>query len=219
MRLKLAIGSAALLLAALAAVVAWPRDFLVRQTARETIYVELPFEDVRKILVRSEATDDIMAVGNSGELKEYTLTKRGLGLKTLNIFDPNWRVYAEAIMKVQTHDEEYVGSHLITLKQDVEIENDSLKSAIHLDEGTDRLRDYENITVFSPDGARTKIETSLTLSILVTAPGFARDVAAGRVYASAADKVQNQVAAILRVIEKRKDQPLPLFPILGASSS
>jgi hypothetical protein len=234
-RLKLALGIAVALFIALAGVVLWPQEHLVRRTARETFYIDMPFEEVRKILVRSEATDDILALGDMGELKEYTWTKRGLGLESLNIFNPlatkpasseggfslagvnlfnpDWRIHAEAVMKVQTSDEEYVGSHLITLTQDVDIEQEFLESTILLAEGTERLRDYENRTRFSPDGERTKVETSLTLSILVSAPNFLREHANRRVQANAAGKLETQKAGIHHVIDENKGKPLPLIPL------
>jgi hypothetical protein len=105
-------------------------------------------------------------------------------------------------MKVQTSDEEYVGSHLITLHQDVDIEQDSLNSTVLLQQGSERLKDYENITRFGPEGQRTKVDASITLSILVRAPNFARQYAARRVRANATRKVEAQVAAIADVIQE-----------------
>jgi hypothetical protein len=211
-QLKLAVGLAGLLLAILAAVVLWPRDFLVRQTARETFYIDLPFETVRKILVRTRATEEIMAQGETGELKAFTWSQPpSIGLASFNLFDFEWNVQAKAALEVQTVDEEYVGSHLITLTQDVDIQRDYLNSAILLDQGSPRLRDYENITRFTPHGTQTKVETSLTLGILVTAPNFARGYAAGRVLANADRKVASQVKAIRNVVSAHKDKPLLLF--------
>lgn len=212
-RLKLTIGIAVVLSVALAAVVLWPRDFLILRTAEKTFYIDMPFEDVRKILVRTEATDQIMAQGDTGQLKEFEWTEPpAIGLASFNIFKPQWNIQATAMMKVQTSNEEYVGSHLITLKQDVDIQNDHLLSTVLLEEGSERLKEYKNITRFSPDGTRTKIDASLTLGILVTAPNFVRSHAEGRVLANAESKLASQEAAIQNVVEENKNRPLVLFP-------
>jgi hypothetical protein len=202
-------------LAAVTAVVAWPRSFPVRQTARETFYLDLPFDNVRKILVFSEATDDIVTLGGMGDLKEYTWVHRPDFAQIIGLFASKRGVQAQARMQLQTVDEEYVGSHLITLKQEVKVQSDSLHSTIQLEKSAERLHDYKNSTRFSPDGTRTKVETSITLEIVVTAPNFAHRYAAGRVLASAQRKVASQIAAIRQVIETNKEKSLMSLPFGG----
>jgi hypothetical protein len=205
----------AAMLTIVAAAVVWPRSLPVRQTARETFYLDLPFETVCRILLLSEATDDIVTLGGMGDLKEYELTQRPDWGQVIGLFASKRSLQAKATMQLQTVDEEYVGSHLITLKQDVDIHHDSLHSTIELEKGTDRLHDYENTTRFLPDGERTKVETAITLDILVTAPNFAHNYAVERVRANAERKVANQIGAIRQIIETNKDKPLISLPFGG----
>lgn len=209
-RFRLAIAAAVVVV--LAAAVLWPCEFPVRQTARELFYLDLPFEQVRRILVLTEATDDILTLGDTGDLKEYTWIERPSFLQLVSAVGSKLNLVAKATMKVQTVNEEYVGSHLITLNQNIDIRDDYLNSAIVLEKGTERLHGYQNITRFSRDGTRTKVETSVTLGILVTAPSLARGYACGRLRANAENKVASQVRAIRQVIEANKDKRLPSFP-------
>jgi hypothetical protein len=201
--------------AAITAAIFWPRDFAVRQTGREVFYLDLPFERVSQILVLTEATDDILTLGEIGDLKEYTWVERPGVTELFGMLASDVDLHARAAMKVQTVDEEYVGSHLISLQQNIDIRKEELTSAIELEIGTERLKDYVNHTRFSPDGKRTQVETSVTLDILVTAPPVARPYAARRVRASAERKVASQVQAIRDVIEANKDKSLISLPFGG----
>jgi len=111
------------------AVLSWPKQYMASQTQTGITYIDMPFEQVRRILTRTEATPEILKHSKTGDLVEYTWLHRGLGSGTLSL---ELHFVAKAKLKVQTADEDYVGSHLIELQQDVEVKEDFVDSRVEL---------------------------------------------------------------------------------------
>lgn len=218
-------------------------DYPTTQTATRTFELPEGFTTVRKILVRKDGAKQIITMGGDSEFVEQSWKnldaatgKQDIGQAVLDLVassDPTWRLQLEGTLKVRTLDD-YIGRHVVTLRQDVVIEPDSLDSTTTLVQGTDRLIGYDMQTRFSRDQASaalpkstgplgtllaasqdegtTVVELSLTQKIITQAPWFAHRVADRRVRESVEQTLANQEQAIRQFIEENKGD-VPVFPL------
>jgi len=187
-----------------------------RQTARRSFVIDEDFTNVRKILVRNDATKHIVTMGGNSEFISNDM--ESLGLETGQpldqlLLDPNWQVKLHGTLRVRTKDD-YIGEHNISLEQEVEIEPDFLHSETHLDKPVERLKEYDMNTHFDrdPQTGKTQIYLELTQEILTDAPWFAHGIADRRVRQSAERTLANQETAIRKFISDHIDE-VPLFPL------
>ncbi len=155
------------------------------QTAVVTFHLPDDFTNVRRILVRTEATKQIITMAGDSKFVEESWSSVGGGLDSLN-FLKDWRLELHGTLKVQSLDE-YVGKPLVDLTQDVKITPDEVFSKTDQIKPSDRLLDYKMTTRFARDEKEknTVVELTLTQKILTTAPWFAHRIADRRVYQSA----------------------------------
>jgi hypothetical protein len=210
-----------LVLAALAApfaygLVFWG-EYSTEQTAKRSFTIEEDFTKVRKILVRTEASKQIITMGGTSEYIDQEWTAVGGELDPGRLLEmmiaPGWRIELHGSLKVRTLDD-YVGQLEIELEQDVEIEPDFLHSEVTLEKPKGRLEGYHMVTRFSRDEATglSRVDLTLTQRILTSAPWFAHRVADRRVFESASRTLEKQEAAIRELIADNIDD-VPLLPL------
>ncbi len=179
--------AAALGLALLAVLSVWllPGQYACQQTVERSFTLDDDFTQVRKILVRTDATKQIVTMTGDSEYLDQDWKAVGGGLDSFSLLDPQWRLELYGTLQVRT-DDPYIGQHDITLRQEVKIEPDLLRSEVELKKASDRLREYEMMTAFERDAARgtTIVRQRLTEEILTDAPWFAHGIADRRVRAS-----------------------------------
>lgn len=187
-----------------------PGQYATQQTAQQSFTLDDDFTKVRKILVRTDAAKQIITMTGNSEFVEQKWTEASGGLGSLIPAalegKLKWKLELHGTLKVRTLGS-YVGQHVVTLSQVVDIEPDKLDSEVTLVKGSERLLNYEMSTVFSrtADGT-TRVEQSLTQKILTDAPWFAHLIADRRVHASAARALANQEEAIRKVIAENRDR-------------
>ncbi len=196
-------------------------DYTTEQTAQRTFTIEDDFTKVRKIMVRTNASKEIVTMGGDSEFVDQKWSEAAVNaagenvgeslLQTMLSSDPDWRIELTGTLQVRTLDE-YVGQNVIKLEQHVEIVPDKIESRTKLLEGSERLRGYALLTRLSRDGERTKVELELTQEIKTHAPWYAHAIADRRVLASATRAVDNQEAAMRRFLEENADKA-GLFPL------
>ena len=227
------IGGVCLLLvvAALGAGLIWRGDYPTRQTVERSFVIEQDFTKVRKIMVRTDASKEIITMGGGSEFVEQSWDDVGVDpgvnlrdnpevgdgaiakaiLRNVLSSEPNWKLELEGKLKVRTLDD-YVGKQVVTLNQTVEIVPDHIQSDTDLVEGSERLLDYEMTTRLEREEDRTRVNLKLTQEIKTAAPWWAHSIADRRVRASAAKELENQEAAMRQLIEANKDKEW-LFPL------
>jgi hypothetical protein len=196
-------------------------EYTTEQNAMRTFTIESDFTKVRKIMVRTNAAKEIVTMGGDSEFVDQQWEDadiqpggENIGEALLNSLlsaDPDWKLELDGTLQVRTLDE-YIGQSVVTLEQHVEIAPDGIESQVKLLEGTERLLDYSMSTRLSRDGEQTKVELELTQKIKTDAPWFAHGIANRRVRASAARALENQEAAMRRLIEENADKA-GLFPL------
>ncbi len=176
------------------------------QTAVVTFHLPDDFTRVRRILVRTEATKQIITMAGDSKFVEESWSSVGGGLDSINILK-DWRLELHGTLKVQSLDE-YVGKPLVDLTQDVKITPDEVFSKTDQIKPSDRLLDYKMTTRFARDEKEknTVVELTLTQKILTTAPWFAHRIADRRVYQSAHRALENQKTAIIKLIDENRDK-------------
>ncbi len=207
------VGFALLIVAGLAAsTLVTSNQYPTRRTAQVRFTLPDEFGEVRKILIRTGGTKQIIVMAGDNEYLEEKWSTLGGGLESLNPFDPKWRLEMNGTLKVRSRDE-YVERPVVQLKQGVKITQDEVNSFVDLVEGSERLLDYELTTKFKRDDKQknTQVELQLTQEILTHAPWFAHWVADRRVYASAAKALGNQERAIKKLIADNRDKKFPLL--------
>lgn len=197
------------------------REYVSEQTAQRTFTIEDDFTKVRKIMVRTNASKEIVTMGGDSEFVEQKWSEAAVNaagenigeslLQTMLSNDPDWRVELTGTLKVRTLDE-YVGQNVITLDQEVVIVPDSIDSQVKLVKGSERLLGYEMTTRLSRDDDQTKVELELTQKIKTTAPWYAHGIADRRVRASAERALEHQETAMRKFIEENADKA-GLFPL------
>lgn len=222
------IGIGLPLLALVTAIVAgliWRGEYPTEQSAELRFVIEEDFTKVRKIMVRTDASKEIITMGGGSEFVEQQwedgsvggLDKIGEGglLKNL-IGNPDWELKLHGTLKVRTLDP-YVsnggeGKDIVTLKQDVEIVPDSLHSEAKLIESSGRLLGYAMTTRLEREEDHTLVTLKLTQEINTDAPWFAHGIADRRVHSSVEQTLANQEEAMRQLIAENRDQDW-LFPL------
>lgn len=196
-------------------------DYTTEQTARREFTIDEDFTKVRKIMVRTNASKEIVTMGGDSEFVDQQWQEAAVNaagenvgealLQTLLSDDPDWRLELDGTLRVRTLDR-YVGQNVITLEQHVEIVPDKIESQTKLLEGSERLRNYAMLTRLTRDGDQTKVELELTQEIRTHAPWYAHGIADRRVLASAKRALKNQEAAMKELIEQNQDKA-GIFPL------
>ncbi len=196
-------------------------EYTTEQKVSRTFEIEHDFTKVRKTMIRTNASKEIVTMGGDSEFVDQQWQDadiqtggENIGEALLNsIFsaDPNWKLELDGILRIRTLDE-YIGQNVITLTQKVVITPDAIDSQVDLKEGSERLLGYSMRTLLSRDGEKTKVELELTQKIKTDAPWFAHGIADRRVRASAARALENQEGAMKRLIEENIDQA-GVFPL------
>ncbi|MEM8944098.1 MAG: hypothetical protein AAGD11_02865 [Planctomycetota bacterium] len=225
----LKIGIAVPIVAAVAAIAAgliWRGEYPTKQSVERSFVIEQDFTKVRKIMVRTNAAKEIVTMGGGSEFVEQqwddvsaepgVKSKIGEGaiaealLKNV-LGEPTWELKLDGTLKVRTLDE-YIGQHVVTLEQAVEINADQIQSDTQLIEGAGRLLDYVMMTRLEREEDHTLVTLTLTQEINTDAPWFAHGIADRRVRASADKTLENQEVAMRRLIEDNQDKDW-LFPL------
>jgi hypothetical protein len=196
-------------------------EYTTEQKVSRTFEIEYDFTKVRKTMIRTEASKEIVTMGGDSEFVDQQWQDadiqtggENIGEALLNsIFsdDPNWKLELDGILRIRTLDE-YIGQNVITLTQKVVITPDAIDSQVDLKEGSERLAGYSMRTQLSRDGEKTKVELELTQKIKTDAPWFAHGIANRRVRDSAARALENQEGAMKRLIEENIDKA-GVFPL------
>ena len=191
-------------------------EYATTQSAQRQFRIADNFTPVRKVLVRTDAAKQIVTMGGGSEFVSQNWQAIGAepgGTLREMIEDPNWRLELVGTLKVLTKDD-YIGEHEIALAQHVVITPDSLVSEVHLKEPTARLKKYDMTTSFRRDSqsGETVVDLALTQEILTDAPWFAHGIADRRVLASVERTLENQEAAIRKVIADNIGD-VPVFPL------
>lgn len=204
----LALTIAGLLLAGgiLVAGVAMRGEYSTTQTVERSFVIEEDFTKVRKILVRTDATKQIVSMTGDSEFLDQQWSTVGAGLEGERLLNLKWQLGLEGTLEVRTKDP-YVGEQEITLRQTVHIDPDQVLSDVKLSRPSERLLEYAMVTHFQrrPDG-KTAVRQQLTQEILTDAPWFAHAIADRRVHASAEQALENQETAIRRIVAENREQ-------------
>ncbi len=201
----------------------WRGEYPTEQAVSRSFVIEEDFTKVRKIMVRTEASKEIVTMGGGSEFIEQKWEEfdadmagreKGIGkalLRNLISGNPDWELKLHGTLKVRTLDE-YVGKSVVTLEQDVEIVPDSIHSETALVEGSERLLGYSMTTRLEREAEHTLVTLRLTQEIMTDAPWFAHGIADRRVRASAARTLANQEEAMRQLIDENRDKNW-LFPL------
>ncbi len=200
-----------------------PSQYATTQSAERVFEIEHDFTKVRKTLVRKDGAKQIIAMGGGSEFVEQqwddgtaSTESENLGaalLKNVVSSNPDWRLELNGVLKVRTKDD-YIGEHVVTLDQRVEIVPDSLDSKVDLREPAERLLEYQMSTRFErdPESKTTRVRLSLLQEIMTHAPWFAHAYADRRVLESVEQTLANQETAIQEFIEENIGDA-PVFPL------
>ncbi len=182
------------------------RTYATVQTVERSFSVDVDFVKVRKILVRTDATKQIVAMTGDSQFIAQHWNTIGGGIDALRLRNMPWKLELHGTLEVRTRDA-YIGQHVVSLDQDVTIEPDQVYSDVTLARPTERLLQYEMRVRFekNPDGT-TLVRQRLQQEILTDAPRFAHFLADRRVRQSAEKALINQEQAIRRVIEENRDK-------------
>ena len=192
----------------------WWGEYTTEQTAELSFVIEDDFTKVRKIMVRTNASKEIITMGGGSEFVEQEWDElnvsapgEDVGQALLNVLstDPNWELKLVGTLKVRTLDE-YIGENVVSLEQDVKITPDLINSDTNLIEGSEKLVGYAMTTRLEREEDHTRVLLKLTQEIKTLAPWFAHGIADQRVLASAQRTLENQEVAMRKLIADNRDK-------------
>jgi hypothetical protein len=196
-------------------------QYTTEKTATRSFTIDDDFTKIRKIMVRTNASKEIVTMGGDSEFVSQQWSEAAVNaagenigtalLQTMLSGDPNWSLELKGTLQVRTLDP-YIGENLIKLDQTVEISPDKIDSQAKLVEGTERLLGYAMQTQLSRDGEKTAVELELTQKIKTQAPWYAHSIADRRVLASAKRALEHQESAMRRFLKENADKA-GLFPL------
>ena len=167
--------------------------------------VDLPFEELRKIMVRSNACKEIINADPGSKLISQKWDNTDFHLGKIDFLHPHWQVNAEGQLKVEFTDE-YIGTTVAELTQTVTIVPEKIESLIKLNQPQGRLLGYSVTTeMFSKDG-KSEVKQTLQLKIETPAPWFARWYARSRVKSSAKRIIASMEKHILAAVKKHEGE-------------
>lgn len=167
--------------------------------------IDMPFEEVRKIMVRSNACKEIINADPGSKLISQKWDNTNFHLGKIDFLHPHWQVNAEGQLKVEFTDS-YIGTAVADLTQTVTIVPDKIESLIKLNSPQGRLLGYSVATeMFSKDG-KSEVKQTLQLKIETPAPWFARGYARSRVKASAKRIVKAMEQHILKAVKQHEGE-------------
>jgi hypothetical protein len=204
--LTFAVGVAVLISALAIAGFSMRGTYPTTQTAERSFAIDEGFTRVRKILVRTDATKQIVTMTGDSQFIDQHWNTIGAGLEGKRLLDLKWELGLEGTLQVRTEDP-YIGDQQITLHQTVHIDPDQILSDVKLTRPSERLLQYAMITSFErrPDGT-TLVRQRLTQEILTDAPWFAHVIADRRVHAAAERALENQETAIRKIVTENRQQ-------------
>ena len=202
-----------LLLLGIAVAIACQKVTVV-QTSAATLEFDVPESTprVRKIFVRSNATQDLVAMSDATLLaQDWTDLKLGIEGRLL---DRDWKLDGGGTIVVKFRDD-YLGEHELTMKQTVHVEPNALTSLTELKEVNSPVQTYRNEITLQPNASGgTRVSLDLSLQVQTKALRIAQAEVKRQIKASAASSVEGQKSAILALIKKHDGQ-LMILPQLG----
>lgn len=167
--------------------------------------IDMPFDELRKIMVRSSACREIMNAGKQNELISQKWNNTSFKLGQLSFTHPNWHVDAVGELKVKFTDP-YIGTAVAQLTQTVAIVPEKINSLVKLKTPVDQLLVYDVTTeMFSKEG-KSEVQQTLQLKIDTPAPWYARWYARSRVRASTRKILRAMEEHIVTAVKKHKGE-------------
>lgn len=177
----------------------------VEVTQEGSFKIDMPFEELRKIMVRSNACKEIINADPGSKLISQKWDNTDFHLGKIDFLHPHWQVNAQGQLKVEFTDA-YIGTAVADLTQTVTIVPDKIESLIKLKQPQGRLLGYAVTTeMFSKDG-KSEVKQTLQLKIETPAPWFARGYARSRVKSSARRIVASMEKHILAAVKKHEGE-------------
>lgn len=174
-------------------------------THHHNFKIDMPFDELRKIMVRSTACKEIMNAGKDSKLISQKWDNTNFNLGQISFSHPNWRVHAVGELEVEFTDP-YIGTALAQFTQTVSIVPEKINSLIKLKQPTSRLLVYNVTTeMFSKEG-KSEVQQTLQLKIETPAPWYARRYARARVRESTRRILRAMEEHILTAVKNHKGQ-------------
>ncbi len=167
--------------------------------------IDMPFDELRKIMVRSSACREIMNAGKHNELLSQKWNNKSFHLGQLSFSNPDWKVDASGELKVRFTDP-YIGTAIAQFTQTVAIVPENINSLVKLNEPVEELLIYNVTTEMGSKGKESEIRQTLQLKIDTPAPWYARWYARSRVRASTRKILRAMEDHIVTAVNKHKGQ-------------
>ena len=179
--------------------------YTVDVTHEHNFKVDMPFDQLRKIMVRSTACREIMNAGENNKLISQKWNNKNFTLGKIDFAHPNWRVDAIGELKVEFTDA-YIGTAIAEFDQTVAIVPEKIDSLVKLRQPKGRLLAYDVTTQMFAKEGRSEVHQTLQLKIETPAPWYARAYARARVRASARKILRAMERHILDAIKNHEGQ-------------
>jgi hypothetical protein len=157
---------------------------------RDQFYLDQDFDTVRKIFVRTKASDEVIKL-QYAEILEKKTTGFNFRLRPLQISLSGW-------LKVQSKYEDTV----MDLNQQIQITNDSLWSSYRLILPTPHKKAMQHQVLMVREGNRTRVDVAQKITVRYTIPFFYEKKAKQRVETGINEWMQNLQTALKEVVER-----------------
>ena len=179
--------------------------YVVDVTHSHHFRVDMPFDELRKIMVRTNAAREIMDAGKDSKLISKKWDNKNFDLGKISLRNPNWHINAVGELKIQ-FDDPYIGKAIAPFTQNVALTPNSIDSLVKLKKPTGRLIGYDVTTRMFPKKNESEVEQTFQMKIETPAPWFAHWYARMRVRRSARRILREQEKHILAAVREHRGQ-------------
>ncbi len=175
----------------------------VTSSAEHTFELSEAMPRVRKILVRTNAVKKIVAMANAEFLDQKWLQMQFEIERP--ILKRDWHLDGNGELNVRTNDN-YIGSHDMTLTQSVDITRERLFVTNKLAKAAGPIREYSStLTLTGGVDGKALITSHLSLTINTTASWLIQSIVRRKIRESAGNALRNQEQAIREVVKQHAD--------------
>ena len=179
--------------------------YVVEMSDSHEFTIDMPFVSLRKILVQTNASSEIINAGEHSKLISIKTRNREAHLNNILAPRKSWEGSEVRDLTLEISDP-YIGTRTAPFTQHVSVTPGSIDSVIQLARKEGPLLGYNVTTHIGGDGNASQFNTTLEMKIDTPAPWFAHWFARSRVRSTMRRTLRAQEEEIRAAVEKHRGQ-------------
>ena len=179
--------------------------YVVEMSRSHSFTIDMPFVSLRKILVQTDASSEIINAGEHSKLISIKTRNREAHLNNILAPRKSWEGSEVRDLTLEITDP-YIGTRTAPFTQHVSVTPGSIHSVIKLNQPEGPLLGYNVTTHIGGNANASQFNTTLEMKIDTPAPWFAHWFARSRVRSTMRRTLRAQEEEIRAAVEKHRGQ-------------